>query len=819
MSRILLLAALAGLCCGSARGNQDATVVAPFPTEALADSEPLCPSNPSQVVEIRASDAAWRERFVEAVRCPNTHVVLGPDIDMPFADYQGGFPIQIGECVFIYSVASFSSSSSGRPPFFECGGEVGGETGGVILTAGPSTASVADLSATTLEAEPSAPSAAAGVNPGDVVDFDELEVEGERGPGPARTPRSRGPVLRFNVPTDGVTFLEINCRDASQPSDGVRMSGFRIEGPDWGYQDIDQTGVLIDACIGVEISNMEFAGWGGGAIGVEDLYDDERAKETNRDEGRITAPSQVKIVGSFFHHNQHPSSGTHAAGYGVVLGDGAWAHISSNVFDFNRHAVATNGYAGGYTAQRNLVLKGGGYHGRWYSEFTHQFDVHGTDHCTAWLYGIGTLAALLTIAVLTVGAAALNPIFGAIVGAVLALGFIIGQIIYWASDKDSIYNCGYGGFKMEYVENAFQYHKGAAVSIRGAPRQGATFNRNIFAHSGIYQTNVTKYLPWTDYAILAASPLNIAVFDDNVTGEDSYGDYGVCDFDGDGIDDLFLATRATWWYSSGGDMHWSYLNAKSERLADVRLGYFDDDLRCDVLAETGGAWRYVSGGYGDWNPLGQFGESLGNVALGRFDVSSTDAGSQATKRTTHALRRAANGQWEARSLFPRPGWPAGWTSSYVIADANGNPATQHLQSSSKPFDRLTFGDFTGDGVTDVGAIDGGKFHISRSALGTWELWNASITSPLGDVEITNIDIGDNADDIFRLSGGQWMRSRNGNMAWEEVVASSVSGGGKRFVGRFGAKPGGATLIIDGDRVGHFRGVNEEPIEWTSVFPY
>jgi hypothetical protein len=34
---------------------------------------------------------------------------------------------------------------------------------------------------------------------------------------------------------------------------------------------------------------------------------------------------------------------------------------------------------------------------------------------------------------------------------------------------------------------------------------------------------------------------------------DTFGEYfSQCDFDGDGIDDLFLATGETWWYSSSG---------------------------------------------------------------------------------------------------------------------------------------------------------------------------------------------------------------------------------------------------------------------------
>src|SRR5262249_43144418 len=40
----------------------------------------------------------------------------------------------------------------------------------------------------------------------------------------------------------------------------------------------------------------------------------------------------------------------------------------------------------------------------------------------------------------------------------------------------------------------------------------------------------------------------------------SSGDFGVGDFDGDGVDDLFLGTGAGWWFSAGGKTEWRFLN-------------------------------------------------------------------------------------------------------------------------------------------------------------------------------------------------------------------------------------------------------------------
>jgi len=47
--------------------------------------------------------------------------------------------------------------------------------------------------------------------------------------------------------------------------------------------------------------------------------------------------------------------------------------------------------------------------------------------------------------------------------------------------------------------------------------------------------------------------------------------------------------------------------------------------------------------------------------------------------------------------------------------------------------------------------------------------------------------------------------------------------GVAFAGRFGAAPGGGTLVIDPERLGHFFSPAEtaagKPAEWTAEFPY
>jgi hypothetical protein len=805
-----LMATLAG--CGTPSNPSGESASSQNPTRsgdrsaaiALRRSD-VCPDAPSQIVEIRGSDTLWRDRLVAAVACPNTLVQLGPDVDISFADYAGAFPIPVRKCVSLVSIDSFTTPvvPNEPPPPFTCS-EAGGSGPVILRGAGPGSG------------RPQIPGAGESARRVPARRFDEivgnvddLTVAPESGPGPARSAVSRGPIIRHGKRSDAPRyFFKADCR--TNPDDGVRFSGFQLEGPDQGPQKVDQSGIAFDSCAGVEVSNMEISGWGASAIAVNDTFDEGELKRTQSDGGRITSPDDVLIVGNFLHNNQHPSDGGHAAGYGVDLGDGAWARVSGNVFDQNRHSIAASGNVGGYLAQRNLVLRGGGYHGKLLNEYTHQFDVHGTDHCTAWYYGLGTLAALLLVA----GAFVINPILGVVVGVLV----LIAQIIYFAWDKTHIYNCGFGGIEINILDNAFQYTNGPDIKFRGTPRRIANVQRNVFPHSKLFESGISL----TDAAVQGPSPLNINVATDNVPKTNTYGEYGYCDFDGDGVDDLFLATGASWWYSSYGEFHWSYMNAKTDRLKDLKFGYVDNDRRCDVLGDFGGEWHYVSGGYGNWSTLGAFGTPLKDAALGRFDASDTDFQSGATRQTTHALRRRSDGQWEVTRLLGG----ANWSTSYVVQGPNG-PETKNLQNSGKPFDKLQFGDFNGDGVTDVLSVDGGRWSVSDSALGGWRQLNPLIGEEVTKLVIANMDADDNIDDVlkFQRNGNKatWYRSRNGTVAWGVFAtydfSGDESGNIRGFAGRFGAALGGATLVIDPDRRGHFHGITDATPDWESIFPY
>ncbi len=98
--------------------------------------------------------------------------------------------------------------------------------------------------------------------------------------------------------------------------------------------------------------------------------------------------------------------------------------------------------------------------------------------------------------------------------------------------------CGIAGHDFDVRYNSFLYRKAPAVRLRGTPTLGlpvgATMRFNVFAHD-----HETDAVQWTEGA---------PTVQDNLTGRTTYYATQTCDFDGDGINDSFLATEQTLWY-------------------------------------------------------------------------------------------------------------------------------------------------------------------------------------------------------------------------------------------------------------------------------
>lgn len=278
----------------------------------------------------------------------------------------------------------------------------------------------------------------------------------------------------------------------------------------------------------------------------------------------------VWIHDNFIHHNQHLDGN----GYGVAVSYGGHALIERNVFDWNRHAITeeVGSSRSGYRAYRNLVLENGGLNVDLqgvYHQYSQQFDMHGANNCGVW-----------------------------------------------ALFNNSLWNCGPAGHDYDIRYNSVLYSAGPAVKLRGTPEVPLPYSTvirfNVFAHDYPVDTVVS-----TGNAALGTSPQvaggavewteGAPVVQDNLTGRTIYYGMRTCDFDGDGINDVFIATEQTLWYcpapsdcvtaTGSGKASWVYLNSSTKRTDQLSLGYFSGGHVCDVadggLISVGGSgpWR------------------------------------------------------------------------------------------------------------------------------------------------------------------------------------------------------------------------------------
>src|SRR5215467_8596124 len=601
---------------------------------------------PSEV-HIKGNTADWKALLKQALGTERTTIYLASNVDM---DLSGEIGIPIVEGVSV----------------------IGGEPCSPVAKQAPASVSGA---------------AVGSVSTAVISSFSFVNICG------GRTPQTFGPRLYTSSRPDGL--LSIPC-DWGFVGD-VHLEGFRIQGPHWGSEDGDdnlEKGIVISGCRNVDIGNMELSGFSGAAVyATDDTY-------------RAQVPDAVKVHDSFIHHNQHIGGN----GYGVDASHGSFALVERNVFDFNRHAITAGsvvgnpGY-GGYTANYNLVLKGGGYHGKWYETYTQQFDVHGDNNC------VDGLPSWLT--------------------------------------PSGIWNCGRSGKEYHVNFNAFQYSNGLDFKLRGTPSVGAFIDNNVFPQN---TSNEVQTGGWGTIGLYIGP---------NKAPLDSFGNYGVCDFDGDGHDDLFLSTGVSWWYMSSAKRQWTYLNSYTDTIDHLAFGDFDGNGGCDVFAVHGNDWVISRGGRGPWQSLGSFGVPFDQLRFGHFTGGPR----------TEIFRRAPDGQWWLIS----PG-VFGWTP---------------LQSSGVPLSQLHFGNFGGHGVTDVIAAQNGQWSVSYGGRTPWQPLNPGLSDSLDHILIADLD-GKGTDDIIRYnsSAGAFEVSVGGRSGWQRLASAGVLDiAGGVFTGHFqGLKP-------------------------------
>ena len=238
----------------------------------------------------------------------------------------------------------------------------------------------------------------------------------------------------------------------------------------------------------------------------------------------------------FIHHNVRASSG-----YGVVVGGDGYAHITGNTFLMNRHAIAADGQAGdGYSAWFNLVMSNVPSYGKARREEA-DFDMHGSDSSRHHTGGIGGGAVEI----------ARNTFLG-------TDGRLNFDLRGMACEEDRFVD----NVSMQQRRAALRWYVPSDILKRLCDAELTTKDHRVKhrAYCGVQ----VKY-PYTPPVWLTVSGNKFSVT--NPTQR-----LGVGDFDGDGRDDLFLATGQAWYFSPAGIVEWRYLSAQTERVDAVKFG-------------------------------------------------------------------------------------------------------------------------------------------------------------------------------------------------------------------------------------------------------
>lgn len=289
---------------------------------------------------------------------------------------------------------------------------------------------------------------------------------------------------------------------------------------------------------------------------------------------------------------------------------------------------------------------------------------------------------------------------------------------------------------------------------------GNTFVSNRHAIAGGKGTAHTAYRAWNNL-VLSAAPLQHDILGDKIwthdfdmhgLGGDGFGGIG-----GDYVDifeNTFFGTNRHNFELRGAVCNYIefHNNISLESQGDA-LSFKD----CEVpvvecawpAAIAPNAWRISSDPqqFGHSNPAASGQRVLG---VGDFDGDKDD------------------------DLFLATG------TSWYYSPA-GKTAWRFLSAKTETIHQLLFGDFDGDGRTDVVKIENGQFMVSWGGISDWEVLNPNPTggrltllpTATSAMAVGDFD-GDKIPDIFWADGHTWWVSYGGTSVFTEVQTSSFT---------------------------------------------
>jgi hypothetical protein len=497
---------------------------------------------------------------------------------------------------------------------------------------------------------------------------------------------------------------------------GVRFSSLRFEGPygiiDESYTQVETVGIRArSGASNIEIDNIEIYGWTNAAI-------------------YLKGAQHAYVHHNHIHRNHHQhfytntSTGSGASAYGIVLYDDADALIEANIFDYNRHSIAGHGEPGqSYEARYNIVQQ---------HLAAHAFDMHQfTGPANAKSAG--------------------NEIY------------IHHNTFLTTQASTGVIN-GTTGSPSNLIATG--------VDIRDKPTGCAWIEYNVFADSDIppnakvirQENSVDNFAP--NYNAFGTTSLLSA---NGVTGEwrpvqpapASLSTMRIGDFDGDGRDDLFKLDGDDWMVAPGGNGLWANLNSTSSvllsgtlALSDLRFGDFDGDGRTDIFfakpIEGTDYFQWTAVSSDENRTVLSLASSIYPLADLRFADIDHDG-------TTDVFHVRSNGQWEISS-----GGTAPWKVVYTPTTTPATPVAAVAQ--------LAFGDFNGDGKTDVfyatGTSGNQWSYFDYDEVGETGAWHSLASSgyTAGDLLLGDFN-GDGKTDVLSYQSGEIKISSGAAVPW------------------------------------------------------
>ena len=503
-----------------------------------------------------------------------------------------------------------------------------------------------------------------------------------------------GPQITFVDDSTALSVFTIAAND-------VRVTGLRMQGPsDSTKADRNVSGITIHG-------RLPRHGRPRGALRLH-AGRDLRARPALRGGVRVPERSRVAPAADAGSRREElsPHNEANDAGYGVASSYGAFPLVQGNTEYMNRHSI-TSDYRGytGYLAEDNLLTHNSPSYFLWGVHKYQDFDVHGSD----------------------------NP--------------------WWDS---ALYDGGFAGDFVQIRYNTFLADDKPNVRIRGQSCRMGVLDGNVFTQpQGALVPEGTGISVWVPAAISTLDtdandvefPVNFDITSNNAFDVENPTDLlAVGDFDGDGIDDVFLGTGVGWYYSSGGHAEWRHLRRATEQAPDLRFGDLDGDGRTDVIAVHRLGTLDVSwGGVSDWQPLTTTPAAvpIGSFAIGNFDGDRLH-GDDVFMTTGSAWFIAPSGKT----------WRAAQTSTFAMSS-------------------LRFGDFDHDGKTDVFGINGGRWSISSDAEGLWTALGGPQTSDTNGLIVGDFD-GDGVADVGRQDGDDFQVSLGGRAPFTTVRSTDSS---------------------------------------------